>query len=164
MVAREDSNPQPQRYEPAALTPLASPPQRKSGLTDLRKNKPRRRGCGARRQRRHAYLSHSTPPSIFVEESLNVLRAGRFCQRQRQQDGGLLRTQVVGNHHVGLVPIVVANDAPFSDPRALHHNGAAVLDDLPKFLVEISWRTGSHTGDDDSFCTKALASPGRVPV
>ena len=78
-----------------------------------------------------------------------------------------MRTQVVCNHHVGLVPIVVANDASFSNPRALHYHGATVLDDLSKLFVEISWRTGAHAGDNDSFCagpTKALASPGRVPV
>jgi hypothetical protein len=120
-----------------------------------------RRGVCSRGRASTRTGRHFPPPSIFVEEPLNFLRAGRFCQRQRQQDGCLLRTQVVCDHHVGLVPIVVANDAPFSNPRALHHNGATIPDDLPKFFVEISWRTGSHTGDNDSFCAGRHQSVGK---
>jgi hypothetical protein len=126
-----------------------------------------RRGVCSRGRASTRTGRHFPPPSIFVEESLNFLRAGRFCQRQRQQDGCLLRTQVVCDHHVGLVPIVVANDAPFSNPRALHHKALRFLTISPSSLSRFPGEPAPTLAITIPFApaaTKALASPGRVPV
>jgi hypothetical protein len=126
-----------------------------------------RRGVCSRGRASTRTGRHFPPPSIFVEEPLNFLRAGRFCQRQRQQDGCLLRTQVVCDHHVGLVPIVVANDAPFSNPRALHHKALRFLTISPSSLSRFPGEPAPTLAITIPFApaaTKALASPGRVPV
>ena len=63
--------------------------------------------------------------SILIEHALNVVLVRCLGQGQREQDRSLLRAQVISDHHARFVPVIVAHDAPFANPRALHHHSTA---------------------------------------
>src|SRR5262249_9331075 len=79
----------------------------------------------------------------------------RLGQRKGQQQRRLLRAQVVGYHHAGLVPVIAAHDAAFAHAGALHHHGAALLDDVYELLVEPIGRAGADAGNHDALRAKA---------
>jgi len=63
--------------------------------------------------------------SILIEHALNVVLVRCLGQGQREQDRSLLRAQVISDHHARFVPVVIAHDTPFANPRALHHHSTA---------------------------------------
>src|SRR6267378_2153260 len=93
--------------------------------------------------------------SVFVEHALDLIHVRRLGQRKRQQERRLLRAQVVANDHAGLIPVVATHDAAFADARALHHHGAALLDDLYKLLVETVGCASADARDHDAFGAKS---------
>jgi len=91
----------------------------------------------------------------------------RLGQRERQQQRRLLRAEVVGRHHAGLVPVVAAHDAALADARAHRHHGAPLLDDVGNLLVETVGCAGADARNHNPLApspTSALATPARVPV
>lgn len=60
--------------------------------------------------------------SIFVEHTLDGVGIARSRQGEGEKPRGLVRTQVVGCDHAGLLPIVIPNDAAIADARAPHND------------------------------------------
>ena len=76
---------------------------------------------------------------ILVKHALDLIRIARLGQCQREQPGGLVRTEIIRCDHAGLLPVVVADDAAVTDARAAHHDGA-LRGDLGQLLAHLSSR------------------------